>query len=108
MSSHSDGAAGRTGQVGHPCILAIILWPDEFIRRSFAKQPAQQSEREADEDASDDGKIERRPSFLDKDVSGEFSKPAEPARLPNDRADADQHEAENENDFSKILHDTQG
>ena len=69
-----------------------------------AEQPAKEREGEADEDASDDWERKRGVAFLDEDVAGEATQSTETASLPQDRAGNRQDQADDEEEFAKVMH----
>ena len=75
-----------------------------FNRRLPAKERKDQTQRDADNDAGNDWEIESAVSSFDPDVAGQTSQPTRPDASPKQNAKNDNHEANNDEQFSELRH----
>ena len=75
-----------------------------FNRRLPAKERKDQTQHDADDDAGNDWEIESAVSSLDPNVAGQTSQPARTDASPKQNAKNDDHEANNDEQFSELRH----
>ena len=75
-----------------------------FNRRLPAKERKDQTQHDADDDAGNDRKIESAVSSFDSDVAGQTSQPTHTDASPKQNAKNDDHEANNDEQFSELRH----
>ena len=74
-------------------------------RRLPPEQPTQERENNANNDASDDRKVEREISLLHCNIAGKFTHPGKKAREPpKEHPDDDEKYPKNHDEFPDLLH----